>query len=414
MSKIMRKTIVIAVIAVLVLAFSLIGFVACNNKDQTVPSGNDDSVVPQNVDPITITDMIGRQVTVKPGTYKRVVCIGAGALRMYSYIGDVNLLAGIEDIDNTTLTQRPKKFDQAARPYQLANAEVFNAIENSCGVGGPQAQAAEAEKILLCNPDIVISEYEDLDKENALQQQLGGNIPVVTVKYGPRTIFDNNALNSLTMLGKIFNKNGRAAMLRSYIKGQEQEIFNRTKDIAEADKKSVYICGLGNWDTTNHLMTAKNNYAPFEIAHIKNAADISGSGAPQTEITLEKLVEISDNIDIMIFDSAAINNIKPISTKLDATNKQALENIKAWRDGEVYIEMPQYAYYTNLETALINTWYLAKVAYPDLFADIDMTEKTNEITYAFFGKELASEIFACPLSFGGYQQVENPSAFFGA
>ena len=39
--------------------------------------------------PITVTDMIGREVTVTPGSYQRVVCIGAGALRMYSYIGDV-------------------------------------------------------------------------------------------------------------------------------------------------------------------------------------------------------------------------------------------------------------------------------------------------------------------------------------
>jgi len=48
---------------------------------------------------ITVTDMIGREVTVIPGSYDRVVCIGAGALRMYSYVGDVNLLCGVEDID---------------------------------------------------------------------------------------------------------------------------------------------------------------------------------------------------------------------------------------------------------------------------------------------------------------------------
>ena len=33
---------------------------------------------------VTITDMIGREVTIVPGSYERVVCIGAGALRMYS------------------------------------------------------------------------------------------------------------------------------------------------------------------------------------------------------------------------------------------------------------------------------------------------------------------------------------------
>ena len=33
---------------------------------------------------ITVTDMIGRSVSIIPGSYKRVVCIGAGALRMYA------------------------------------------------------------------------------------------------------------------------------------------------------------------------------------------------------------------------------------------------------------------------------------------------------------------------------------------
>ncbi len=407
MSKIARKSAVCVLIVFLVFAFSLVGFVACNEQ-----STEPEAVTPDEtpIEPITMTDMIGRQLTIKPGSYKRVVCIGAGALRMYSYIGDVSLLAGIEDIDNTTLANRPKMFDGAARPYQLAFKEVFDSITNSCGVGGPNAQTAEAEKILACNPDIVISEYEDVEKENALQAALGGNIPVVTVKYGPRTIFDTNVQNSFTMLGKIFNRKSRASVLNAYIRGQAQEIFDRTKDIPETDKKSVYICGLGNWGTTNHLMTAKNNYAPFEIAHIKNAVDLPGGGAPQVEITAEKLMEISENVDIMVFDSAAIKNIKPLT----AENKALLESVKAWQDGEVYIEMPQYAYYVNLETALINTWWLAKVAYPDLFEDIDMTEKTNEVTYAFFGKDLANEINACPLSFGkGYQNVENPSQFFG-
>ena len=56
---------------------------------------------------ITVTDLIGREITVTPGSYQRVVCIGAGALRLYSYIGDVSLLCGVEDIDNETLSVTP-------------------------------------------------------------------------------------------------------------------------------------------------------------------------------------------------------------------------------------------------------------------------------------------------------------------
>ena len=127
---------------------------------------------------ITVTDLIGREITVTPGSYRRVVCIGAGALRLYSYIGDVSLLCGVEDIDNETLSERPKMFDSVARPYVLAHSDMFASLP-SCGVGGPNAQSPEAEKILTCEPDIVISLYGDADKANALQEQLG--VPVVGV-----------------------------------------------------------------------------------------------------------------------------------------------------------------------------------------------------------------------------------------
>ena len=155
----------------LVLLFSLC---ACGTQPDTSASTTPSTV--SGTDEITVTDMIGREVTITPGSYKRVVCVGAGALRMYSYIGDVSLLAGVEDIDNTTLAERPMMFDSVARPYVLAFGETFNKLP-SCGVGGPMAQTAEAEKILSCDPDIVISEYEDADKANALQEQLG--VPVI-------------------------------------------------------------------------------------------------------------------------------------------------------------------------------------------------------------------------------------------
>ena len=40
-----------------------------------------------------------------------------------------------------------------------------------------------------------------------------------------------------------------------------------------------------------------------------------------------------------------------------------------------------------------------------------MTEKTNEVTQAFFGKDLAAEIFACPSSFGGYRKIDTATFF---
>ncbi len=381
------------VISFMLVLLLLLSLCACDGQKD--PNGD--------ANEITVTDMIGREVTVTPGSYKRVVCIGAGALRMYCYIGDVALLAGVEDIDNTTLGERPMMFDSVARPYVLAFGESFHKLP-SCGVGGPLAQAAEAEKILSCNPDIVISEFEDVAKSNALQQQLG--VPVITLGAGTDGVFDEKFSGSMELLGKVFGKEEKAAKLVKYVADEKTAIEASVADIREEEKPSVYICGLGNWGTTNHLMTAEN-YISFRIAGVKNVVTgLSNQGIGAIEE--EKFVELGEKMDIIILDAAAVKNIKP----LYAEDKTMFDTCKAWKNGEVYLEMAYNAYYTNYEIALINTWFIAKTVYPKAFADIDLTAKTNEVTKMFLGVELAEEIFACPGSYGGYQKIDIGN-FFG-
>jgi len=354
-------------------------------KDKNEPTGS-----------LEVEDMLGRKLNITPGSYQRVICIGAGALRMYCYIGDVSLLAGVEDIDNSSLSERPKMFDGVARPYFIANEEAFKSLP-SCGVGGPQSQVAETEKILACNPDIIISEYEDIDKANSLQELVG--VPVVVIKYGNKGIFDENVKKTITLLGKIFDKEQKAKTLNDYIASSREEIERRVKDVTVSEQKKVYIAGLGNWGTTNHLMTAQN-YEPFNIAKINNiVTDLAKDGIQAIEA--EKFLSLAPQMDVMILDAAAIKNIKGLY-KDDNTMFDAC---KAWEDDEVYLQMAYNAYYTNLEIALCNTWFNAKVIYPELFSDIDINAKLDEITEAFLGVKLASKINSYPMSYGGYGKL---------
>ena len=379
-------------LALILTLMLLAGALACGQKPEQADAA-----------PVTVTDLVGREVAVVPGSYSRVVCIGAGALRMYSYVGDVELLCGVEDIDNPTLSERPKMFDATARPYVLAYGDRFSTLP-SCGVGGPQAQAAEAEKILACNPDIVISEFEDVDKENALQEQLG--VPVITLRSGPDGVFDDSFFASLRLLGTIFGRQERAETLVAFIEAERAEIERRTADVSDDEKPSVYLCGLGNWGTTNHLMTAPQGYVTFRVANVKNVAgDLSAPGIQAIEE--EKFVALGGQTDLMIIDAAAVKNIKP----LYAENPAMFDTCKAWQNGEVYLEMAYNAYYTNYEIALINTWFLAKTVYPDRFEDVDLAAKTAEVTERFLGRDLSNEIFSAPLSFGGYQKIDT-AVFF--
>ena len=385
------------IIALCLALLMILPLCACGMQENPIPS--EDNAEDKA---LTVTDMIGRQVTVTPGSYKKVVCIGAGALRMYSYIGDVSLLSGVEDIDNTTLAERPMMFDSVARPYVLAFGDRFNKLP-SCGVGGPMAQAAEAEKILACQPDIVISEFEDVDKSNALQEQLG--VPVITLSTGEKGVFDEKFSGSMELLGKVFAQEEKAEKLVKFVADEKAAIEAKVAHIPEEDKPSVYICGLGNWGTTDHLMTAEN-YISFQIAGVKNV--VSGLGIQGIgPVEEEKFVELGEKMDIIIMDAAAVKNIKP----LYAEDKTMFDTCKAWRDGEVYLEMAYNAYYTNYEIALINTWFIAKTVYPEVFADVDLTQKTNAVTKMFLGAELADDIFACPSSFGGYGKIDTATFF---
>ena len=117
------------------------------------------------------TDLQGREVKVNLKKVDRVICLGAGALRMYSYIGDIDKLVGVEKID-----KEPFGVGTALRPYYHVNKETFKTLP-LCGEGGPKAQAPEMERIAACDPNIIISLYSSKDVNDTLQNSSG--VPVI-------------------------------------------------------------------------------------------------------------------------------------------------------------------------------------------------------------------------------------------
>ena len=59
-------------------------------KDDETPTQTEDIIIKT---PETVTDAINREVKVVKDNIKKVICIGAGALRLYSYVGNLDLLS---------------------------------------------------------------------------------------------------------------------------------------------------------------------------------------------------------------------------------------------------------------------------------------------------------------------------------
>ena len=349
---------------------------------------------------VKVMDGIGRTIMMDPSEIKKVVCVGAGALRVYSYVGDMNLLSGVEDIDNPDKSDR---FLTAARPYYMANADLLRTLP-SCGQGGPQHQSPEKIPLLNCEPDLIISEYEDVEVAQQMEADIGAK--VFTVKIGSKACFDDMFLYNITALGKLLGREEKAKAITDYIANAMEDLNNRTKNIDDANKPSVYISGLANWGQGSLYHTSVN-YPSFEAANIKNVLADQDLLPNTKTITKAQFESVAPNMDKMILDSFSIKNIK---TAYEEDN-HLFDNVKAVQDGEVYLQLGYNVYYTNLELALADAYYDASVVYPEAFSDIDIEAKCNEITTLFNGKPLYDEIKAMADSRGGFQKISNLAEF---
>ena len=374
--------------------------VGCGTNSESKPTEEEkpsENKVTEAEKTFEVTDLMGRKNTIKTSDKERVLCIGAGALRLYSYIGDINKIIAVEDIDRDV---NANMFADVSRPYYDINKEYFKTLP-SCGKGGPKAQQAEAEKILECRPTMIISEYEDVLKANTLQEQIG--VPVIILKYGRKSVFDDNINKSLTLLGKVLGKEEKAKTLNDYIDNCENELSAKAAT-AQRDKKSIYIGGLGNWGTQD-IYSTSSSFPLFEVSNIKNA--VSSSIKLQNG-QLEKEAFLSLNPDKIVLDSAGLKKFKTTYQ----TNAEDFNTMDAFKNNEIYLEMPFNAYYTNLEIALMDAYFLASVAYPEVYKDMDMNSKYDEIGTAFLGSACySSSVKTAKMSYCGFQKISNIKDF---
>lgn len=381
----MKKSALILLMIIVTLS-SLFAFSACD-KDKDTANGK------------TVTDLLGREVTV-PEKINRVVCIGAGSLRLYTYVGDLSKLVGVEDVDGDG-----KDFNGvlSIRPYKMVNKDLFKSLP-SCGKGGPQG-SPEAEKILALNPDIVFSLYtSDKAAMDDLQQKIGK--PVVVLSYGKTEAFDANVKKSIALLGDILNRKERANELLSFISDTETYLSSIGEGIDKDEKKTVYLGCQSNYGT-HGIESSSANYSIFDVSKIRNVLDeyVSKTGETfkgyQKSVDWEILVEM--NPDRIILDAGGLEHLKAqLKEKPEIFNR-----LSAFQSGEIYLQMPYNAYYTNLETAYADAYFDAWVQYHDIAPEklnFDYVEKAREIYTLFLGKDCYDDVAAH--MYGGFQKLD--------
>ena len=392
--------------ALLLLSAALLA--SCGNgvhpdASKTDTTSSDASKTEPQAKPIEVTDGIGRKITADPASLQRIICVGAGALRYYSYLeSGKGRLVGVEDIDNPSKRGASAPFSGVARPYFDANCAEWANLP-TCGQGGPMHQKPEEEKIVACAPDLIISDYETV--EQAEQMEKVSDAKVFTVKYGKKGAFGDTFASTLTSLAALLGKEDRAETILHCIQTAKEDIAQRVEGVS--NKPKAYIGGVGNWGQKDYLSTNPTDPS-FAVAGVQNVLADQGLAAPGVQsIEKEKFVAISGAIDVMILDAAGM--AKTIGLYKD--DSTIFDGVKAVENGEVYLQLPYNAYYQNIEIHLINTYFVASSVYPSSFAGFSIQQKADEILEVFTGKKIYAELSAMKGQYDGYQKISDLRAF---
>ena len=307
----------------------------------------------------TITDGADRQVEV-PETVKSIVCVGVGALRYTCYMGAQNLVIGVEDYEVKA---------GMTRLYNYVNFDKFKDLPVIGTNGQPYT-----EQIITLAPDVIVMSKSASVEADDLQEKTG--TPVVVVP-GSDTTLDQNAYETIRILGDLYGLKDRAQALTTYLQDIQKDLDDRTKDIPEEEKPTVYVGGV-SFKGHHGFEGTEAGYGPFQLIHAKNLADTTGqSGA--FNIDLEQV--LSWDPDIIFIDFNGINLINEDY----ATNADFYNALTAVQEGKVYSQISFRSSASNLETALADAYYAACVLYPEQFADVDPIAKTAEIFEMLLG-----------------------------
>lgn len=215
------------------------------------------------------------------------------------------------------------------------------------------------------------------------------------LSYGQLGTFDAEIFESIELVGEITGNIQRADDVVYCIKGCQDDLEERTADIPEADKPSVYVGGLG-MKGTHGIESTQGGFPPLEAINALNVVDETGTSA-SVMIDKEQLLEWDP--DIIFIDESGYGMVK----KDYAGNPGLYNSLQAVTDSSVYGYLPYNYYTTNIDTAIADSYFMGKTVFPDAFEDLDPIEKVDEIYEFLLGMAMYDQM---DKDFGGFVRLD--------
>jgi len=214
--------------------------------------------------PATITDQLGRTVTLKTNNPQRIVSLAPSNTENLFALGLGDRIVGVTDFDDYPPEAKTKP-----------------------SIGG--YSTPNIEEVIAKNPDLILADV--IHKDKVIPQLESQGFTVIALN--PKTI--DEVLAALTLLGKVTGKEKEAASLVADMKSRIKTITDKTVKLSEADKPHVLEIV---WH--DPLMAAGSGTLHDELIGKAGGINIAHNLNDYADISLEAV--IAANPQVMIAD----------------------------------------------------------------------------------------------------------------
>jgi iron complex transport system substrate-binding protein len=331
-----------------------------------------------------VVDSAGRSVTI-PDRVTKVICSGAGSLRLLVYLRAQERVVAVDDIE-----VKRQKFD--ARPYAIANPRL-----RTLPVFGEFRGFDRPERILALKtqPEVILKAVvtgTGIDPET-LQDKTG--IPVVVIDFGDLGAKRDKLFRSLRLIGEVVDRKERAEAVISHIESRIADLARRTP--VTASPPSAYIGGVA-FKGPHSFQATEPGYPPFTFVGVRNLAHRGGATKDVAHADVAKEAIVAWNPDYLFLDLATLQLGEGKGALAELRTDPAYRSLSAVAERRVFGLLPYNWYSQNFESILADAYFIGKVVHRDGFADVDPVVEADRIFEFFVGQKVFRQMDA---EFGG-------------
>lgn len=309
----------------------------------------------------TLADVFGRRVEA-PDKVERLLALGS-SMCFVSYLRAQGLAVGVEDIDKKVST----------KPYIVVNRERVRDLPVVGKAGA--VRIPNYEEIIRLRPDVIFIVSTDRAEPDLIQRKTG--IPVFAVGYGITTFDQDVFLRSIELVGEVLGRTERARELAAYVRSLAGELAYRPGD---GEAAAAYVGGL-SYKGNQGIVSTSADFFPMRLAGVRNVVEgLSSAG----HLFVNREFLLGADPPVLFLDG---NGLPLIREEL-GTSPGYYERFTALRNGAAYTLLPNTSYFMNPQMLYVNAFFLAKIAYPRAYPDLDPVAKADEIFTAFNGVPL--------------------------